>query len=147
MLSWPAACSTTKKMALNICNGNQNSVEVDMDTTQPTQPEDNPVKPTIPEEEFSSGICILAYQPQVWKDIGTLFQQETFSDVMLMAEGQSIPCHKFLLAAASEYFYNRLVVEPEGVKHNLLELEDISFPALKVQNLYCWGLSAILYVL
>ncbi len=131
-LCWPADCSTMRKMASNVCDSNQNSVEIDMDATQVTQPEDKPVKPTIPEEEFGSGICDFSYQPQVVKDMGKLFQQETFSDVMLMAEGRSIPCHKFVLAAASEYFYNRLVMEPEGVKHNLLELEDISFPLLKV---------------
>ncbi len=119
-------------MASNACDDNQNLVETGMDATPGTQPEDKPVKPTIPEEEFGSGICDSTYQPQAWKDMRKLFQQETLSDIMLMAEGQSIPCHKFLLAAASEYFYNRLVVEPERVEHNLLEMEDIRFLTLKI---------------
>ncbi len=53
---------------------------------------------------------------------------------MLMAEGQSIPCHKFLLAAASEYFYSRLVVETETLNSNLLEIEGVTFNALKVEE-------------
>ncbi len=93
---------------------------------------DAPVKKTIPEEEFGMGTVDSAYPPQVWRDMGKLFQLETLSDVMLMAEGQSIPCHKFLLAAASEYFYDRLVVASNAVDHNLLEIEGISFQTLKV---------------
>ncbi len=119
-------------MASDMCDSNQNLVEVDMDTTPCTLHEAMSTKPTIPEEEFGSGICDSAYQPQAWKDMRKLFQQETLSDIMLMAEGQSIPCHKFLLAAASGYFYNRLVVEPEVIEHNLLEVEDVSFLALKI---------------
>ncbi len=119
-------------MASNVFDSNHDIVEVDKAATPTTQPDDMPTKPTIPEEEFGSGLCDSTYQPQAWKDMRKLFQQETLSDIMLMAEGQSIACHKFLLAAASEYFYNRLVVEPESVEHNLLELKDISFPALKV---------------
>ncbi len=89
-------------------------------------------KVTIPETEFGLGLCDSAYRPQTWSGMGKLFQQEILSDVMLMAEGQSIPCHKFLLAAASEYFYSRLVVETENVSCNLLEIEDLTFNALKV---------------
>ncbi len=54
------------------------------------------------------------------------------SDVMLMAEGQSIPCHKFLLVAASGYVYSRLVVTPDAVNHNLLEIEGVSFQTLQI---------------
>ncbi len=87
-------------------------------------------KPIIPETEFGLGICDSAYRPKTWSGMGKLFQQETMSDVMLMAEGQSVPCHKFLLAAASEYFHNRLVGEDET--GNLLEIEGVTFNALKV---------------
>ncbi len=93
---------------------------------------DGDSKSTIPEAEFGLGMCDSAYRPQTWNGMGKLFQQETLSDVMLMAEGQSIPCHKFLLASASEYFYNRLVVETETANHNLIEIEGISFNTLKV---------------
>ncbi len=89
-------------------------------------------KPTIPEHEFGSGSLDSTFQPRVFRDMGKLFQQETLSDVMLMAEGQSIPCHKFLLAAASDYFYNKLVVASNAVDHNLLEIEGISFQILKI---------------
>ncbi len=89
------------------------------------------VKPTIPEDEFGRGCVDSAYQSQVWRDMGKLFQQETLSDVMLMAEGKSIPCHKFLLAAASKYFYNKLIVATDAVNHNLVEIDDITFQTLK----------------
>ncbi len=87
---------------------------------------------TIEEKEFGSGTSDCSYQARVWKGMGKLFQHETLSDVMLMAEGQSIPCHKFLLAAASEYFYNKLVAASDAVDHNLLEIEGISFVTLKI---------------
>ncbi len=87
---------------------------------------------SIATKEFGSGTSDCNYQSRVWKDMGKLFQHETLSDVMLMAEGQSIPCHKFLLAAASEYFYNKLVAASDAVDHSLLEIENISFQTLKV---------------
>ncbi len=90
------------------------------------------LKPIIPEDEFGSGTLDSAYQPMVWRDMGKMFQQEILSDVMLMAEGQSIPCHKLLLASASEYFYNKLVAASNASAHNLLEIEGISFKTLKV---------------
>ncbi len=119
-------------MASNICKSNQNFIEEGVDATP--QSEGMSIKSTIlPAEDFGSGICDPAYQPQAWKTMGNkLFQQEKFSDIMLVAEGQSVPCHKFLLAAASEYFYNRLVVDTESIDHNLLEVKDINFPTLKV---------------
>ena len=88
-------------------------------------------KPTLPEADFGLGLCDNTYQQQTWSRMGELFQREKLSDVMLMAEGQSIPCHKFLLAAASEYFY-KFVAETERDHPNLLEIPGISFNALKV---------------
>ena len=93
---------------------------------------DAPVAFTIPKDEFGCGTLDSAYSPQMWRDMGKLFQQETLSDVMLMAEGQSIPCHKFHLAVASEYFYDRLAVASDAVNHNLMEIEGISFHTLKI---------------
>ncbi len=96
----------------------------------------HPAKLTIPDPELGGWdlrLPTLAYPPQVLRDImGKLFQQETLGDVTLMTEGQSIPCHKFLLVAASEYFYNKPAVASNPVDHNLLEIEGISFQTLKV---------------
>ena len=99
---------------------------------RPATHSDLAVRSTLPEAEFGLGISDSTYRQQTWSGMGKLFQQEKLSDVMLMAEGQSIACHKFLLAAASEYFYNRLVVETETINDNLLEIEGISFNTLKV---------------
>ncbi len=90
------------------------------------------VKLVIPEEEFGSGVSDSVYQSLVFKEMGKLFQYERLSDVMLMAQGQSIPCHRMLLASASQYFYNKLVTEGDNLNNNLLEVEDISFPTLKL---------------
>ncbi len=102
------------------------------ETTASALPESPTIKPTLLEAEFGLGISDYAYRPQTWSGMGKLFQQETLSDIMWMAEGHSIPCHKFLLAAASEYFYNRLVVDTAALNSNLLEIEGINFTALKV---------------
>ncbi len=102
------------------------------ETTQPTFPQDLSITSSMPQTDFGSGICDSAYRPQTWSGMGKLLQQEILSDVMLVAEGQSIPCHKFLLASASEYFYNRLVMETENVNHNLIEIEGINFNVLKI---------------
>ncbi len=51
---------------------------------------DVPIKPTIPKDEFGVGTADRAYPRQVWRDVGKLFKQETLSEVMLMAEGQSL---------------------------------------------------------
>ncbi len=102
------------------------------ETTAPTIFDRPAINPTLPEAEFGLGISDSVYRPQTWSGMGKLFQHEILCDVMLMAEGQSIPCHKFLLAAASEYFYVRLVLDTESLNSNLLEVEGISFSALKV---------------
>ncbi len=71
------------------------------------------------------------YKARVWKDIRNLFQQDELTDVMLAAEGRSIPCHRVLLAAASKFFHDKFVVHPESVDHNLLDIEGIDFDILK----------------
>ncbi len=109
--------------------------ELDVPHTETTAPSLRQVripKPTLPAAEFGCGITDSAYRTHTWAGMAKLFQQETLSDVMLMAEGQSIPCHKFLLAAASDYFHNKLIVDAEAVNGSLLEIEGISFTTLKV---------------
>ncbi len=119
-------------MASGERNNSVTSVEEgEIDPSQGTLSEDVFTTSTIAEKDFGSGTSDCNYQARVWKDMGKLFQHETLSDVMLMAQGQSIPCHKFLLAAASEYFYNRLVAAANA-DHNLLEIEGISFQTLKL---------------
>ncbi len=108
------------------------------EATVPALPYRPIIKPTLPEAEFGLGISDSTYRPQTWRGMGKLFQQEILCDVMLMAEGQSIPCHKFLLAAASEYFYDRLVLDIESLNSSLLEIEGISFSALKVVVSYLY---------
>ncbi len=71
------------------------------------------------------------YTARVWGYLRNLFQQDELTDVMLAAEGQSIPCHKVLLAAASTFFHDKFVVHPnESLEHNLLDIEGIDFDTL-----------------
>ncbi len=92
-------------------------------------------KTTIPEKIFGSGVHDSKYQPQVFKSIGRIFQaKQSHTDIMLMAEGQSIPCHRVALAAASEYFHTSITASMEGTggNHNLLEIGDIKFQTLQL---------------
>ncbi len=58
---------------------------------------------------------------------------------MLMAEGQSIPCHKMLLASVSEYFRRKFVTEANAMENNLLEIEGITFHTLKLIVSYLYS--------
>ncbi len=121
------------------CSGPDTDLDVhDVETTPPSLRQVPIIKPTLPVAEFGCGISDSTYRPHAWSGMAKLFQQETLSDVMLMAEGQSIPCHKFLLAAASDYFYNKLVVDAEAVNGGLLEIEGISFTTLKAIARYLY---------
>ncbi len=71
------------------------------------------------------------YRSRVWQDLRSLFQEDELTDVMLAAEGQSIPCHRVLLAAASKFFHWKFVTHPESLDHNLLDIEDVDFDTLR----------------
>ncbi len=70
------------------------------------------------------------YKARVWEDLRTLFQQDHLTDIMLAADGRSIPCHRVLLAAASQFFHEKFVTNPESLDHNLLDIEGIEFNTL-----------------
>ena len=86
---------------------------------------------TSPEEPWST-VAADVYKARVWEDLRKLFQQGKLTDVMLpgTGSGQSIPCHRVLLAAASTFFYEKFVVHPESFEHNLLNIEGIDFDTL-----------------
>ena len=70
------------------------------------------------------------YKARVWEYLRNLFQQDELTDVMLAADGQSILCHRVLLAAASDFFTDKFVVKPESLEHNPLDIEGIDFDTL-----------------
>ncbi len=70
------------------------------------------------------------YRSRVWENLRELFYQDHLTDVMLAAEGQSIPCHKMLLAAASKFFCDKFITNPESLEHNILDIEHIDFDTL-----------------
>ena len=84
---------------------------------------------TSPEEPWSAAGEV--YRSRVWQDLRSLFQQDELTDVMLAADGQSIPCHRVLLAAASKFFHDKFVTHPESLDHNLLDIEDVDYDTLR----------------
>ena len=88
------------------------------DTTSTTSLQQAEYAPTTPGE---------VYRLRVLEDLGKLSQ---LTDVMLAAEGQSIPCHKVLLAAASNFFRDKLITNPESLEHNILDIDGIDFDTL-----------------
>ncbi len=105
---------------------------VDLDPSTSVQPDKTPFQPSIPEAEFGAGVTDSTYQSRVFTSIGDIFQQDKLTDLMLMAEGQSIPCHKILLAGASEYFRTKFTSETNTLENQLLEIEDLSCQTLKL---------------
>ncbi len=99
--------------------------------------DDMATTPAIPEEVFGIGVTDSAYEPLTLTAMGKLFQQEQLTDVMIFAEGQSIACHKFLLAASSPYFHGKFVTE-DVLDNNLLEIENISFDTLRLVVSYLY---------
>ena len=80
-----------------------------------------------------------AYRSRVWEDLRELFQQDHLTDVMLAAEGRSIPCHKVLLAAASKFFYDKFITNPESLEHNILDIDGIDFDTLTTVVAYIYS--------
>ena len=76
----------------------------------------------------------LTYLSHLASRLDVLCKKDKLTDVMLVAEGRSIPCHKVVLAAASDFFQRKLISEDNesgDVIHNLLEIENIEFSTLK----------------
>ncbi len=85
--------------------------------------------PTRPVEPWSA-TAGEKYKARVWEVLRHLFQQNELTDVMLVAEGQSVPCHRVLLAAASMFFYDKFVRHPESPDNNHLYIEGVDFDTL-----------------
>ncbi len=122
-------CVFTRVMASDGRGSNHDVHQTEATARPPTLQCDPTIKP---EARFGRGIADSAYLTQTRNRMKEFFQQETLSDVMLMAEGQSIPCHRLPLAAASEYFYNKVAVDNNALNYNLVEIEGVSFNALEV---------------
>ncbi len=58
---------------------------------------------------------------------------------MLAAEGQSIACHKLLLSAASEFFRDKFVTNPDPQNHSLLCIDDMGFDTLAAVVSYIYS--------
>ncbi len=84
---------------------------------------------TPPQQRWSAAGEV--YRSRMWEDLRNHFLEDELTDVMLSAEGQSIPCHKVLLSAASQFFRDKFVLHPESMEHNLLDIEGIDFDTLK----------------
>ncbi len=79
------------------------------------------------------------YTHRVLGKMKTYFQDEQLSDVMLAAERQSISCHKLLLSAASEFFREKFVTNPDPQNHSLLDVDDMEFGTLAAVVSYIYS--------
>jgi len=50
------------------------------------------------------------------RGFGEFFKNKTLSDVIFKVEGKDFPCHKIILANASQYFYERFLGKLSFVK-------------------------------
>ncbi len=93
-------------------------------------PSNTSVRGTESQPEVWSSASGEMYRSRVWEDLRSLFQQDQLTDVMLAADGQSIPCHKVLLAASSKFFHDKFITNPESLEHNLLDIEGVDIDTL-----------------
>ncbi len=100
--------------------------EPDTTTTCPTGSTDEHKQPTFTSPATPGEV----YRSRVWEDLRKLFKEDLLTDVMLAADGRSIPCHKVLLAAASKFFHDKFITNPESLEHNILEIDDLEFDTL-----------------
>ncbi len=75
-------------------------------------------------------LCGRPYAHRVLDNMKMFFQKEHFADVTLAAEGQSIPCHKLLLSAASEFFREKFVTNTDPQNQSLLDIDGMEFDIL-----------------
>ncbi len=74
------------------------------------------------------------YKARIWEDFQDLFQEDHLTDVILIADGKSIPCHRVLLAAASKFFRDMFVASstnPRPLESNLIYIEGVDFDILR----------------
>ncbi|XP_046665515.1 uncharacterized protein LOC124357617 [Homalodisca vitripennis] len=85
------------------------------------EPEDN----LVPEVEPVMCIRWNTYLNNMTSTLPDLLHDEQFVDVTLACEGQSLKCHKILLAACSPYFYELL--SGAACKHPIIMFKDYHF--------------------
>ncbi|XP_050295088.1 protein bric-a-brac 1-like isoform X2 [Anthonomus grandis grandis] len=69
------------------------------------------------------------YQTNLTNVFDELFQSQSFVDVTLACDGQSVKAHKMVLSACSPYFQSLFVENP--CQHPIVILKDIKWPELK----------------
>ncbi len=94
------------------------------------------------EEQYNASrqAIVERYQARLLKGIQKLFKPDKLTDVVLVAEGQTIPCHKVMLAAASEYFRDKFIAKAAELKDpGRLEMENMDFLTLKIVIHYIYS--------
>ena len=77
-----------------------------------------------------------AYKARVWGDKWKMHHNCELTDVKLVTQGQSIRCHRVILAAATKFFHDKLIssvpLEKLGWSegHHILEIKDIDLETL-----------------
>ncbi len=76
--------------------------------------------------------CYTLQMVNVMKGLAQLWKERKLCDVKLIIEGQEIPAHKNVLAAASEYFYSMFLQDFKESKRNQVKLEGVTHAAMQV---------------
>ncbi|XP_055915369.1 protein bric-a-brac 1 [Eupeodes corollae] len=114
---------STPESTTNVSNNNNNppppSSSPQSATATPT--------PTPPNQQF----CLRwnNYQTNLTSVFDQLLQNESFVDVTLACDGQSIKAHKMILSACSPYFQALFIDNP--CQHPIIIMRDVKWPELK----------------
>lgn len=74
---------------------------------------------------------ILVPEGQLSPDLGHLFEDGKFSDVVLNVQGKEIHAHKMILAARSVVFASMFQHDMEEKKKNLIEIADLDYETIR----------------
>jgi hypothetical protein len=66
------------------------------------------------------------------KGLGMLYEQKTFSDVSLVAEGRRFPCHRALLAISSPYFMTMFSTDLCEKNQSEITIQEMEAPTLEL---------------
>lgn len=76
-------------------------------------------------------LCLQVPECRLPDDLGSLFENQKFSDVTLAVENREFQAHKSILAARSPVFAAMFEHEMEERKHNRVEITDVDHEVLR----------------
>ena len=75
---------------------------------------------------------------KIFQDLGSLFENQKFTDVTLSVDGKDLLVHKAILAARSSVFAAMFEHEMKGSRENRVVIQDVSYEAVKEMVAYIY---------